>query len=88
MSPRSQWSAVIQTQGATNERSPGIWMRLIFCKQSVECSRAKGPSGPFCALWPSQPKLTQNAGPVRMLGEARDGPIDDTAPDGLVTGVM
>jgi hypothetical protein len=42
-------------------------VRLILCKQSVERSRAKGPSGPFCAL-PSQPKLTQYAGRVRRLG--------------------
>jgi hypothetical protein len=62
VSTRSQWSAVIQTQGAANERSPGIWMRLIFCEQSVECSRAKGPSGPFGAPRPSRSKVTPSAG--------------------------
>ena len=47
--PRSQWSAAIQTQGATGERSPEIRMPLVICNQSVECNRAKGPSCPFCA---------------------------------------
>ncbi len=52
MQPRSQWSAAIQTQGATGERSPEIHMPLVICNQSVECNRAKGPSGPFCAPVP------------------------------------
>jgi len=52
MQPRSQWSAAIQTQGATGERSPEIRMPLLICNQSVECNRAKGPSGPFCASGP------------------------------------
>jgi hypothetical protein len=64
VSPRSQWSAVVQTQGAINERSPEIWMRLIFCEQSVEYSRQKGPSGPFCTPRHFQSQLRPNAGTV------------------------
>jgi hypothetical protein len=49
---RSQWDAAIQTQGATRERSPREQHRLVPWEQSVGCSRAKGPSGPFCARTP------------------------------------
>ena len=77
MQPRSQWSAAIQTQGATGERSPEIRMPLVICSQSVECNRAKGPSGPFCASGPMSEErvgwVAQYAGLEAPKGFARAG---------------
>jgi hypothetical protein len=60
-------------------------MRLIFCEKSVECSRAKGPSGPFCALRPSQPKLTHIAGSGSSVCGQQYG-VDRFALDQQITG--